>query len=175
MSGQNRFIPNSDDRQSWQIPWRLCSGDHRSPRSHFFKSRRPVIAATSLLQARAALPSSCRMTEKTLFEKICDREIPANIVHEDDRCIAFRDISPQAPVHVLIIPRTPLPRVGLAIDDDETLLGHLLLTAAKVARSEGIADTGYRLVINNGPDGGEAVPHLHVHLLGGRQLRWPPG
>ena len=102
-------------------------------------------------------------------------QIPANIVHEDDRCIAFRDISPQAPVHVLIIPRTPLPRVGLAIDDDETLLGHLLLTAAKVARSEGIADTGYRLVINNGPDGGEAVPHLHVHLLGGRQLRWPPG
>ena len=115
------------------------------------------------------------MTGKTLFEKICDREIPATIVHEDDQCIAFRDISPQAPLHILIIPRKAIPRVGLAATADEGLLGHLLLTAAKVARSEGIADTGYRLVINNGPDGGEAVPHLHVHLLGGRQMLWPPG
>lgn len=111
----------------------------------------------------------------TLFEKICAKEIPATIVFEDDRCVAFRDISPQAPVHILIIPRKAIPRVGLAAADDETVLGHLLLTAAKVARAEGIADTGYRLVINNGPDGGEAVPHLHVHLLGGRQLQWPPG
>ncbi|MEO5915164.1 MAG: histidine triad nucleotide-binding protein [Luteolibacter sp.] len=115
------------------------------------------------------------MAEKTLFEKICAKEIPATIVHEDDRCVAFRDISPQAPVHILIIPRKPIPRVGLAEEGDEPLLGHLLLTAAKVARSEGIAETGYRLVINNGPHGGEAVPHLHVHLLGGRQLQWPPG
>lgn len=115
------------------------------------------------------------MPGKTLFEKIRDQEIPATIVFEDDRCVAFRDISPQAPLHILIIPRKAIPRVGLAADDDEPLLGHLLLTAAKVARSEGVADTGYRLVINNGPDGGEAVPHLHVHLLGGRQLQWPPG
>ena len=115
------------------------------------------------------------MAEKTLFEKICDREIPATIVYEDDRCVAFRDISPQAPVHILVIPRLAITRIGLAAADDEAVLGHLLLTAAKVARSEGIADTGYRLVINNGPDGGEAVPHLHVHLLGGRQLQWPPG
>lgn len=115
------------------------------------------------------------MAGKTLFEKICDREIPATIVHEDDRCVAFRDISPQAPLHILIIPRKAIPRVGLAAEEDEALLGHLLLTAAKVARSEGIADGGYRLVINNGLDGGEAVPHLHVHLLGGRQLMWPPG
>jgi len=116
-----------------------------------------------------------RMTEKTLFEKICDKEIPAAIVYEDDRCVAFRDISPQAPRHLLIIPRKAIPRVGLAIEDDAALLGHLLLTAAKVARDEGIAESGYRLVINNGPDGGEAVPHLHLHLLGGRQLQWPPG
>jgi histidine triad (HIT) family protein len=115
------------------------------------------------------------MAEKTLFEKICDKEIPATLVYEDDRCVAFRDISPQAAVHILVVPRKPVTRIGLAEAEDEALLGHLLLTAAKVARSEGIADTGYRLVINNGRDGGEAVPHLHVHLLGGRQLQWPPG
>lgn len=116
-----------------------------------------------------------RMNEKTLFQKICDKEIPATIVHEDARCVAFRDISPQAPLHILIIPRQPIARIGLAVESDESLLGHLLLTAAQVARSEGISESGYRLVINNGPDGGEAVPHLHIHLLGGRQLLWPPG
>jgi histidine triad (HIT) family protein len=115
------------------------------------------------------------MADKTLFEKIRDGEIPATVLHRDERCIAFRDISPQAPVHVLILPCKPIPRVGLAASDDEGVLGHLLLTAAEIARKEGIAATGYRLVINNGPDGGEAVPHLHVHLLGGRQLDWPPG
>jgi len=115
------------------------------------------------------------MSAKTLFEKICDKEIPAAIVYEDDRCVAFRDISPQAPLHILIIPRKPISRVALAAEEDVALLGHLLLTAGKVARSEGVADTGFRLVINNGPDGGEAVPHLHVHLLGGRRMEWPPG
>lgn len=115
------------------------------------------------------------MADKTLFEKIRDREIPAAIVHEDDVCIAFRDISPQAPVHILIVPKKPIPRVGQAESEDQSTLGHLLLAAASVARAEDIADTGYRLVINNGPNGGEAVPHLHVHLLGGRKLEWPPG
>ena len=115
------------------------------------------------------------MSDKTLFEKICDKEIPATIVHEDALCVAFRDISPQAPLHVLVVPRKALPRVGSAAAADQELLGHLLLTAAEIARSEGVADTGYRLVINNGRDGGEAVPHLHVHLLGGRKLDWPPG
>jgi histidine triad (HIT) family protein len=115
------------------------------------------------------------MAEKTLFEKIRDREIPADILHEDERCMAFRDIAPQAPVHVLIVPVRPIPRVGMAEISDADVLGHLLLTAADVARREGISETGYRLVINNGPDGGEAVPHLHVHLLGGRKLDWPPG
>lgn len=115
------------------------------------------------------------MAAKTLFEKICDEEIPAAIVYQDERCVAFRDISPQAPQHILIIPRKPIPRVGEAVAEDEGLLGHLLLTAAAVARSEGIAETGFRLVINNGRDGGEAVPHLHIHLLGGRPLEWPPG
>jgi histidine triad (HIT) family protein len=115
------------------------------------------------------------MSEKTLFQKICDKEIPATIVHEDERCVAFRDIAPQAPVHILVVPRKPVTRVGLAGADDEALLGHLLLVAAEVARTVGIDATGYRLVINNGRDGGEAVPHLHVHLLGGRKLEWPPG
>jgi histidine triad (HIT) family protein len=118
---------------------------------------------------------SQRMAEKSLFEKICAKEIPATILHEDERCVAFRDISPQAPVHVLVVPRKPVVRIGLADPEDEALLGHLLLTAAAVARSEGLSDSGYRLIINNGRDGGEAVPHLHIHLLGGRKLEWPPG
>jgi histidine triad (HIT) family protein len=115
------------------------------------------------------------MPEKTLFEKIRDREIPATIVHEDDYCLVFKDIAPQAPVHLLIVPRKALARIDHASADDRDILGHLLLTAAAIARTEGIAETGYRLVINNGPDGGEAVPHLHLHLIGGRKLDWPPG
>jgi len=115
------------------------------------------------------------MADKTLFQKICDKEIPANIVHEDEICVAFRDISPQAPVHILIVPRKPIPRVAAATAEDAATLGHLLLTAGNIARSEGVADSGFRIAINNGPHGGETVPHLHVHLLGGRPLEWPPG
>lgn len=119
--------------------------------------------------------ASAAMSDKTLFEKIRDREIPAAIVYEDDVCLAFRDISPQAPVHILIVPRKAIPRVTLAAEEDAVLLGRLLLAAGRVAAAEGVAASGFRLVINNGPDGGEAVPHLHVHLLAGRSLRWPPG
>jgi histidine triad (HIT) family protein len=115
------------------------------------------------------------MTDKTLFEKICDREIPAEILHEDNLCVAFRDISPQAPMHVLVVPRKLIPRIGMAEEQDEMLLGHLLRVGAQVARAEGVAETGFRLVINHGPHGGESVPHLHIHVLGGRQLEWPPG
>jgi histidine triad (HIT) family protein len=111
---------------------------------------------------------------KTLFQRIADREIPARLVHEDERCVAFHDIAPQAPIHVLVVPRRPLPRLGEAGPGDEALLGHLLLTAAKLARELGL-ERGFRIVINHGPDGGETVPHLHVHLLGGRALGWPPG
>ena len=110
----------------------------------------------------------------TLFEKIIAREIPANIVFEDDLCLAFRDIAPQAPTHILVVPKKPIPRVSVASPEDEGLLGHLLLTAAKIAKTENLAD-GFRIVINNGSHGGETVPHLHVHLLGGRHLAWPPG
>lgn len=112
---------------------------------------------------------------KTLFERIIDREITADIVFEDERVIAFRDIKPQAPVHVLIIPKKPISRIGEATPQDHAILGHLLLKAAETAASLGLAQTGYRLVINNGPHAGEAVPHLHCHILGGRPLGWPPG
>jgi histidine triad (HIT) family protein len=112
---------------------------------------------------------------KTLFEKIIAREIPAAIVYEDDAVLAFRDINPQAPVHVLIVPKQAIPRIAEAGAEDQALLGNLLLRAAEVAAKLGLADTGYRLVINNGPDGGETVPHLHCHILGGRHLAWPPG
>jgi len=110
----------------------------------------------------------------TLFEKIIARQIPADIVFEDDQCLAFRDIAPQAPVHILIVPKKPLERVGAASQADRALLGHLLFSAAEIARLEKLAD-GYRIVINNGSNGGETVPHLHILLLGGRQLSWPPG
>ena len=111
----------------------------------------------------------------TLFEKIIAREIPSQIVYETDDVLAFRDIAPKAPVHVLVIPKKSIPRIGEAASKDALLLGKVLLAAAEVARQLGLASTGYRLVINNGRDAGEAVPHLHVHLLGGRAMSWPPG
>jgi histidine triad (HIT) family protein len=112
---------------------------------------------------------------KTLFEKIIAREIPSDIVYEDDLVLAFRDIKPQAPVHVLIVPKKPVPRIAEATAEDHRLLGHLLLKAADVAAHLGLRESGYRLVINNGADGGESVPHLHCHILGGRHMGWPPG
>jgi histidine triad (HIT) family protein len=113
-------------------------------------------------------------TPKTLFQKIADREIPAKLIHEDAVCVAFHDIAPQAPTHVLVVPRQPIARVGEASAEDQATLGHLLLVAAQLSRQLNLAQ-GFRIVINNGPDGGESVPHLHVHLLGGRALAWPPG
>jgi histidine triad (HIT) family protein len=113
----------------------------------------------------------------TLFERIIAREIPAEIVHEDDVCIAIRDINPQAPIHILVVPKKPIARVARAEDDDASTLGHLLLAARDIADQLGVRDEskGFRLVINSGRDAGEAVPHLHVHLLAGRPLDWPPG
>jgi histidine triad (HIT) family protein len=113
----------------------------------------------------------------TLFEKIIAREIPAQIVYEDEFCVAINDIAPKAPVHLLIIPRKVIPRVGDAEPGNQTMLGALLLAAGKIAKQLGVADTskGFRLVINHGRDAGETVPHMHVHLLAGRELGWPPG
>jgi histidine triad (HIT) family protein len=112
---------------------------------------------------------------KTLFQKIADREIPAQMVYEDEQVIAFRDVKPGAPVHILVVPRKPIPRIGNASDEDKLVLGHVLLKAAQIARQQGLAESGFRLVLNNGPDAGESVPHLHCHILGGRPMSWPPG
>jgi len=115
------------------------------------------------------------MNDMTLFEKIVAREIPAKIVYEDDLVLAFHDVDPKAPTHVLIVTKKPIPRIAEASSEDHAVLGHLLLKAAEVAAKVGLKEGGYRLVINNGRDGGESVPHLHCHILGGRRLAWPPG
>lgn len=109
----------------------------------------------------------------TLFEKIVARQIPADIVYEDEHTLAFRDIAPQAPVHLLVIPKQPLPMLSAATDDDEAVLGRVLAAVRKVAAAQGLAD--YRVVINNGAGAGQSVFHLHAHVLGGRGLSWPPG
>jgi histidine triad (HIT) family protein len=111
----------------------------------------------------------------TIFEKIIRREIPAEIVWEDDDAIAFRDVNPQAPVHVLIVPKRVIPRLADTTEEDGPLLGKLLVASRKVAEKLDLLTSGYRVVINSGPDAGESVPHLHVHVLGKRALAWPPG
>ncbi len=111
----------------------------------------------------------------TIFKKIIDGEVPADIVYQDELCVAFRDIDPQAPTHILVVPRKEIPSLAEADPDDHRLLGHLLMKAAEVARSEGLDDNGYRVVVNVGRDGGQAVDHLHLHVLGGRRMQWPPG
>lgn len=112
---------------------------------------------------------------KTIFQRIIDREIPAKLAYEDEHCIAIHDINPQAPVHVLVIPKQHIVRIAEAKVSDQNDLGYLLLSAAAVAKKLGLEQNGFRIVINNGRDGGETVPHLHVHVLGGRPLAWPPG
>ncbi|MFC2085752.1 histidine triad nucleotide-binding protein [Bacteroidota bacterium] len=114
------------------------------------------------------------MTQKTLFQRIADGEIPADFVHEDEQCYAIRDINPQAPTHILIIPRKPIPSNDHVGADDAPMIGHLFVVAKSLAATESLAD-GYRLVFNCGPAGGQEVPHLHLHLLGGRKMTWPPG
>ncbi len=111
---------------------------------------------------------------ETIFSKIIKREIPAEIVYEDDLCLAFKDINPQAPVHILVIPKKPIPLLDSAEETDEALLGHLLLKVKQIAQETGLSN-GYRVVINNGNDGGQTVDHLHLHILGKRQMQWPPG
>ncbi|HEX4140410.1 MAG TPA: histidine triad nucleotide-binding protein [Candidatus Methylacidiphilales bacterium] len=111
----------------------------------------------------------------TIFEKIIAREIPARIIHEDAQCVAFHDVNPQAPVHFLVVPKKAIPRITQATPEDEPLLGHLIFVAQTVAKKEGLGDSGFRIVINSGRDGGETVPHLHVHVLGKRPMAWPPG
>jgi len=121
----------------------------------------------------AALHYSRPMPE-TIFSQIIRKEVPADIVHEDDLCLSFRDTNPQAPVHILIIPKSPITGLATVKSENHGLLGHLLLIAKKIATDEGIGESGYRLIINSGPDGGQTIDHLHVHLIGGARLGWPP-
>ena len=111
---------------------------------------------------------------ETIFSKIIRKEIPADIIYEDDLVLAFRDVQPQAPVHILVIPKQPIESIDQATPEDTALLGHLLLTIKRVAAQEGL-EKGYRVVINTGEDGGQTVFHLHLHLLGRRSMTWPPG
>lgn len=113
--------------------------------------------------------------QKTLFQKIADKEIPAAIVYEDELCVAFRDIAPAAPVHILLVPRKPIPDIAAATAEDAALLAHLMLKVGDIARAEGLAEGGFRTVMNTGDQAGQTVPHLHIHIIGGRSLQWPPG
>ena len=134
----------------------------------------------------ASMPDQSKLTETaqekygnkeagtTIFTKILTKEIPAKLIHEDEKCVAFYDIFPQAPIHFLVIPRLPIPRLQDAHEDDTALLGHLLFVAKKVAEEQG-SEKGFRVVINNGENGAQSVDHLHIHVLGGRQMKWPPG
>jgi len=137
--------------------------------------RRPAAAipvrnmASEVEKAQTAAPGS-----DTIFGKILRKEIPCDFIYEDDQCVAFKDVSPQAPVHFLVIPRKPISQLSKSEDEDEALLGHLMIVARKVAKQQGL-DEGYRLVINDGKHGAQSVFHLHLHVLGGRQLQWPPG
>ena len=110
----------------------------------------------------------------TIFQRIINREIPADIVYEDDQCLAFRDVSPQAPTHVLVIPKREIASIDALSNADADLIAHLWIVIRDLARKLGLGN-GYRVVVNNGPEAGQSVDHLHFHLLGGRQLRWPPG
>ncbi|XP_013098805.1 adenosine 5'-monophosphoramidase HINT1 [Stomoxys calcitrans] len=127
------------------------------------------VMSSEVDKAQAAAPS-----EDTIFGKILRKEIPCNFIYEDDKCVAFHDIMAQAPTHFLVIPRKPIAMLSNATEEDESLLGHLMLVGSKVAKDLGL-EQGYRVVINNGKDGAQSVYHLHLHFLGGRQMKWPPG
>jgi len=140
-----------------------------------------MLALLGRQACRGLLPQSNRLSlrramseETTIFDKILDGSIPATFIHQDDKCVAFNDVAPQAPVHFLVIPRKRISMIEKAEDGDGELLGHLMLTARKVAKEQGL-EKGYRVVINNGVEGCQSVYHLHIHVLGGRQLNWPPG
>mmetsp|Transcript_40584 Transcript_40584/g.130455 ORF Transcript_40584/g.130455 Transcript_40584/m.130455 type:complete len:162 (+) Transcript_40584:25-510(+) len=143
----------------------------------------PLVAVPAIAASRPQCSSMSEVAKAqiaapggdTIFGKIIRKEIPAKIAYEDDTVLAFHDVAPQAPVHVLVIPKKPIAMIQDVCEDDEPLIGHLMATAAKVAKGLGLDDDGYRLVINNGKHGAQSVYHLHVHILGGRQMTWPPG
>ncbi|XP_058928178.1 adenosine 5'-monophosphoramidase HINT2 isoform X1 [Kogia breviceps] len=138
---------------------------------HRVRGASAVTDGNEVAKAQQAAPGGAA---PTIFSRILDRSLPADILYEDQQCLVFRDVAPQAPVHFLVIPKKPIPRISQAEEEDQQLLGHLLLVAKKTAKAEGLGD-GYRLVINDGKLGAQSVYHLHIHVLGGRQLQWPPG
>uniref|UniRef100_A0A8B9WCZ5 Histidine triad nucleotide binding protein 2 n=1 Tax=Bos mutus grunniens TaxID=30521 RepID=A0A8B9WCZ5_BOSMU len=141
------------------------------PRGVQVRGAAGVTDGNEVAKAQQAAPGGAA---PTIFSRILDRSLPADILYEDQQCLAFRDVAPQAPVHFLVIPKKPIPRISQAEEEDQQLLGHLLLVAKETAKAEGLGD-GYRLVINDGKLGAQSVYHLHIHVLGGRQLQWPPG
>ncbi|XP_032238065.2 uncharacterized HIT-like protein slr1234 [Nematostella vectensis] len=132
----------------------------------------PILQSDEVEKAKEAAKTK---GEPTIFDKILSKEIPADIIYEDDKAIAFRDVNPVAPKHALVIPRKQLNQLNDMAEDDIPLIGHLMFVAKKVAQQEGLADNGYRIVINNGVDAAQSVYHLHIHVIGGRQMSWPPG
>ncbi|CAH1726779.1 adenosine 5'-monophosphoramidase HINT1 [Aphis gossypii] len=144
-----------------------CS--YRTSSYNFTRISSPSFKMSEVEKSSIASPGG-----DTIFGKILRKEIPCDFIYEDDRCVAFHDINAQAPVHFLVIPRKPIEMLSVADSSDETLLGHLMLVASKLAKEQGLND-GFRLVVNNGKDGAQSVYHLHLHVLGGRQLGWPPG
>jgi len=146
----------------------LDSLSKRSCQQFFVSCHQQIRKMSEDVKAQAGRPEG-----PTIFSKILDGSIPATFIHEDDMCVAFMDVSPQAPVHFLVIPRKPIAMLEEAEDSDSALLGHMMIVANKVAMKQGLAK-GYRVVVNNGVEGCQSVYHLHIHVLGGRQLNWPP-
>uniref|UniRef100_A0A0A9X3V6 Histidine triad nucleotide-binding protein 1 n=1 Tax=Lygus hesperus TaxID=30085 RepID=A0A0A9X3V6_LYGHE len=158
---QKTFNSGTSIYSSEFLPFKGCV---RSNSARLFSRMSDEVA-----KSQAAAPGG-----DTIFGKILRKEIPAKLIHEDDKCIAFHDVSPQAPVHFLVIPRKPIDMLSNAEEEDSALLGHLMITAKKVAKAQGL-ENGFRLIVNNGKDGAQSVYHLHIHVMGGRQMGWPPG
>jgi len=133
------------------------------------------VPSCSAKQSEVEKAQTAKPTEDTIFGKIARKEIKIDLLHDDDQCVAFHDVNKQAPTHFLVIPKEPIQQLSNCTSSHEKLLGHLLIVATQVAKKQGLTNDGYRLVINNGRHGGQSVYHLHIHVLGGRQLGWPPG
>lgn len=155
-----------------RLPCLLPHPDHLPPHPVHLKLTTKFLQNRRMSEEAAA--KAGRAEGPTVFDKILDGTIPVSFIHQDDKCVAFKDAAPQAPVHFLVIPRKRIAMIEEAEDSDGELLGHLMLTARKVAREQGLT-AGYRVVVNNGKEGAQSVYHLHIHVLGGRQLSWPPG
>ncbi|KAH8341312.1 hypothetical protein KR059_002312, partial [Drosophila kikkawai] len=141
---------------------------------YLLNSSRSIATCGARMASEVDKAQTAAASEDTIFGKILRKEIPCKFIHEDDKCVAFHDVAPQAPTHFLVIPRKPIAQLSLAEDSDADILGHLMLVGRKVAKDLGLEE-GYRVVINNGKHGAQSVYHLHLHFLGGRQMKWPPG